>query len=61
MISTPHAREALEKARPRTALLRATLAPLRSGNVRLTLWEGAVISWVRQHSTNVFARLKANR
>ena len=61
MISTPHAREALEKAEPRTALLRTMLAPLRRGNVRLTIWEGSAISWVRRHSTNLFARLKANR
>ena len=61
MISTPQARDALAKAKPRTALLRAVLAPLRAGNVTLTMWESGFISWVRQNSTNVFARLKANR
>lgn len=61
MISAPHAKEALEKARPRTTMMKAMLAPLRRGNVRLTMWEGAFISWVRRHSTNLFARLKANR
>lgn len=61
MISTPHAREALEKTVPRTTMMKIMLAPLRAGNASLALKEGAVISWVRQNSTNLFARLKANR
>lgn len=61
MLSAPHAREALALARPRTTMMRFVLAPLRAGNVRLTLWQSSVISWVKGHSTNLFARLKANR
>ncbi len=61
MISTPHAREALAKARPRTKMMSIVLAPLRLGNVSLTMTESSFISWVRQNSTNLFARLKANR
>lgn len=61
MISTPHAREALAKAKPRTKMMSVVLAPLRMGNVTLTMTESSFISWVRQNSTNVFARLKANR
>lgn len=61
MISTPHAKDALATARPRSTMMKAMLAPLRKGDARLTMWEGAVISWVRRHSTNLFARLKANR
>ena len=61
MISTPQAREALTKARPRTKMMGIVLAPLRLGNVGLTMTESALISWVRQNSTNLFARLKANR
>ena len=61
MISTPHAREALKKAHPRTKMMGVVLAPLRMGNVTLTMTESELISWVRQNSTNLFARLKANR
>ena len=61
MISTPHAREALKKARPRTKMMHLVLAPLRMGNITLTMTESEFISWVRQNSTSLFARLKANR
>lgn len=61
MISTPQAREALALAQPRTAMMRQVLRPLKSGNVGLTMLQSQVISWVRQNSTNLFARLKANR
>lgn len=61
MISTKHAREALKLARPRTKMMSAVLTPLRMGNVGLTMAESSFISWVRQNSTNLFARLKANR
>lgn len=61
MISTPHAREALKKARPRTKMMYLVLAPLRMGNITLTMTESEFISWVRQNSTSLFARLKANR
>lgn len=61
MISTPQAREALKLARPRTKMMGIVLAPLRMGSVHLTMAESSFISWVRQNSTNVFARLKANR
>ena len=37
------------------------LAPLRMGNITLTMTESEFISWVRQNSTSLFARLKANR
>lgn len=61
MISTPYAREALKKARPRTKMMYLVLAPLRMGNITLTMTESEFISWVRQNSTSLFARLKANR
>ena len=56
MISTPHAREALKKARPRTKMMYLVLAPLRMGNITLTMTESEFISWVRQNSTSLFAR-----
>lgn len=61
MISTPQAREALKLAKPRTKMMGVVLYPLRIGNVNLTMMQSSVISWVRQNSTNLFARLKANR
>lgn len=61
MISTPQAREALKLAKPRTKMMGIVLCPLRMGNVQLTMMQSSVISWVRQNSTNLFARLKANR
>lgn len=61
MISTPHAKSALEEASPRSFMMRFVLLPLKWGNVRLTLWESSFISWVKSNNTNLFARLKANR
>ena len=61
MISTPQAREALKLAKPRTKMMSVVLCPLKMGNVNLTMMQSSVISWVRQNSTNLFARLKANR
>ncbi len=61
MISTPHAKEALALTCPNTTMMRMMLFPLRRGNVRLTLIEGSIISWVRTHCTKLFAQLKANR
>lgn len=61
MIRTPQAREALAQARPRTAMMRAILLPMKWGNATLTKAESSFISWVKQNNTNLFARLKANR
>lgn len=61
MINTPQARAALEQARPRSTMMKAMLLPLKRGSVGMTLAEGRVISWVREHSTHLFASLKANR
>lgn len=61
MICAPQARAALAEARPRTFMMRVVLLPMKWGNVTLTKMEGSFISWVKRRSTNVFARLKANR
>lgn len=61
MISTPQAKESLKKARPRTTMMKLVLLPLKSGNVFVTMMQSSVISWVKRNSTNLFARLKANR
>lgn len=61
MISTPQAKKALAKAKPRTTMMRVVLFPLKSGNVFMTMIQSSFISWVKRNSTNLFARLKANR
>lgn len=61
MISTPQARDALEKATPSTFMMKVLFIPYRMQNVTLTMWESQFISFVKQRSTNLFARLKANR
>ena len=61
MISTPQAKWALATAEPNTAMMRLVLLPLKQGNVTWTLLQSKFISFVKRHSTNLFARLKANR
>ena len=61
MISTPQAKKALAQAQPRTTMMRLVLFPLKKGNVSMTMVQSSFISWVKRNSTNLFARLKANR
>lgn len=61
MISTPQAKDALRKTRPTTFMMKVLFVPYRMQNVTLTIWESQFISFVKQRSTNLFARLKANR
>ena len=61
MISSPQARDALAKMVPGTFMMKVLFVPYRMQNVTLVMWESAFISFVKQRSTNLFARLKANR
>ncbi len=61
MISTPQAKDALAKAVPGSFMMKVLYVPYRAQNATLTLWESRFISFVKQHSTNLFALLKANR
>jgi glycosyltransferase EpsJ len=61
MISTPQAKDALAKAVPGTTMMKVVFIPYRAQNALLTQWESQFISFVKRHSTNLFARLKANR
>lgn len=61
MIATPQARTAVEKAVPRSTMMRAMLWPIKGGHPWMAYMEGRVISFVKSHSTKVFARLKARR
>ena len=42
-------------------MMKVLFIPYRLQNVTLTMWESSFISFVKRHSTNLFARLKANR
>ncbi|WP_251198186.1 glycosyltransferase family 2 protein [Anaerotardibacter muris] len=61
MISTPQARDALAKTVPGTFMMKVLFVPYRMQNVTLVMAESGFISFVKQRSTNLFARLKANR
>ena len=61
MIEKPHAKEAFKNTKANSKMMDIMLKPLRSQNVNLAYTEGKFISFVKQHSTNIFARLKANR
>ena len=61
MITTPQAKDALKKTVPGTFMMKVLFIPYRLQNVTLTMWESSFISFVKRHSTNLFARLKANR
>lgn len=61
MISTPHAIESFKKTKPNSSMMKIMLAPLRQQNAKLTYYEGKFISKVKENSTNIFIRLKANR
>lgn len=61
MISTPQAKEALHLAKPNTKMMEMIWAPMKSGNVLRTYLQSRFISFVKRNSTNIFARLKANR
>lgn len=61
MISTPQAIEALALAEPTSAIMACLFAPMRRGSVTMTKLQSSFISFVKRNSTNIFARLKANR
>ncbi len=61
MIGTPQAKVAVEKTVPRSAMMRAMLWPIKGGHPYVAYLEGRVISFVKSHSTRLFARLKARR
>ncbi len=61
MISTERAQLAVTLARPRSRMMKTMLKPIRTKNARLAYQEGRFISFVKSHSTRLFATLKANR
>jgi glycosyltransferase EpsJ len=61
MLANPNVSESVNAARPRSAMMRIILAPIRWKNVGLTLLESRLITWVKSRNTRLFASLKANR
>ncbi len=61
MISTPQAQLAVEKTVPRSTMMRVMLWPIKGNHPRIAYVEGRLISFVKSHSTKLFARLKARR
>lgn len=61
MITTPQCREALQYARPRSAMMKAMLLPIKWKLAELVYLEGCVISKVKTTDTKIFAKLKADR
>lgn len=58
---TPRAIESYKLTRPKSTMMRLMLLPYKWKNTTLIMWESKFISFVKRHSTNLFARLKANR
>ncbi len=61
MICTDRAQLAVTLARPRSYMMKTMLAPIRTKNAKLAYHEGRFISFVKSHSTWLFATLKASR
>lgn len=61
MLKSPRVKWALKTAKPRSTYMKIMLIPIKMNNVTLTLLEGNAISFVKCHSTKLFAKLKAGR
>lgn len=61
IIRTRRVRKALRRAKPNSEYMKLMLVPIKMRSVTLTYLEGRVISFVKRHSTKVFAELKAGR
>ncbi len=61
MITSERARDALKYARPRSALMKCMLIPVRWKSATLTYWEGKFVSRVKRKNVRRFATLKAKR
>lgn len=61
MINSSSTREALKYAKPKSALMKLMLVPVRMKSVFLTKLEGKFISRVKSGNVKLFAKLKANR
>lgn len=61
MLHNPRVDEALAEAKPRSKYMKLMLIPIRWKNTYLTWLESAVITFVKERNTKLFATLKAGR
>jgi glycosyltransferase EpsJ len=61
MLHNPRVDEALAVAKPRSAYMKVMLIPIRMKSTWLTWLESAVITFVKERNTKLFAKLKAGR
>jgi glycosyltransferase EpsJ len=61
MLHNPRVDEALAAAKPRSAYMKVMLIPIRMKSTWLTWLESAVITFVKERNTKLFAKLKAGR
>ena len=61
MLHNPRVDETLKLAHPRSKYMKIMLVPIRWKNTYLTWLESAIITWVKEHNTKLFAKLKAGR
>lgn len=61
MLHNPNVDTALHRARPRSGYMKLMLVPIRLKCTWLTWLEAAVITFVKEHNTRLFAKLKAGR
>lgn len=61
MLKKQRVSHSVHLAEPRSFYMKILLLPIRWRNITLTLLEAQVITFVKTHSTKLFARLKAGR
>lgn len=61
MIANEKVKENLKLAKPKSAMMKAMLIPIRRHAVWLTYLESLLISQIKSHNTKLFASLKARR
>lgn len=61
ILANPRVEANLKVASPRSAYMRLLLIPVRWKNVTLILLEGSMITFVKEHFSLLFAKLKAGR
>lgn len=61
MLRVPEVKEALRYAKPKSTYGKLMYLPIRWNSLVLVMLEARVITWVKQHNMEVFAKLKTNR
>ena len=61
MLHNPRVDQALRLAKPRSGYMKLMLIPIRIKNTYLTWLESALITFVKERNTKLFAKLKAGR